>query len=78
MEIVVQILMLFIVIGCIVKISFNRIVYALSFGLVAALFILFTYKYAIVQSKSQITDFLANVKFMQDIAVLITLEAGVM
>ena len=46
------------------------------FGLLCGIFIIGIYPIAIQQSKTQLTDYLGNIKIMQDIAVLVTLEAS--
>jgi hypothetical protein len=45
------------------------------FGLLCAVFIVITCQWAILQSKTQLADFLGNIKIMQDAAVLITIES---
>lgn len=77
MELIIQILMLFIVINCILKLSFWRPWQAALFGLVCAVFIVGTYQYAIQQSKTQINDYLQNTKALQDAAVLVTIESAI-
>lgn len=69
--------MLFIVINCIVKLSFWKPWQAVIFGLVCAVFILGTCQYATMQSKTQLADYLKNIKVMQDAAVLITIESAI-
>lgn len=78
MEIIVSILMLFIVIGSLLKISFNKFWYSMVIGAVAALFVVGTYQYATLQSKAQLADYLQNISIMQNIAVLVTIESLVM
>ena len=75
MELIIQILMLFIVINCLLKLSFWKPWQSILFSLTCSLFILFTYQYAITQSKTQLQDYLQNTKIMQDMAVLITIES---
>lgn len=75
MEQTVQILMLFILIGAAVKLSFWKWWQAALFGLVCALFIIFICRYAILQSKTELNYYLNNKQIMQDIAVLVTIEA---
>jgi hypothetical protein len=78
METVVPILMLFITIGSLLKISFNKLWHSILFGTVAAIFIVATYQFATLQSKTQLADYLQNSNIMQNIAVLVTLESGIM
>ncbi|MBF0647610.1 MULTISPECIES: hypothetical protein [Dysgonomonas] len=77
MELIIQILMLFIVINCIVKLSFWKPWQAAIFGLICAVFVLWTCQYATMQSKTQLADYLKNIKVMQDAAVLITIESAI-
>ncbi|GAB6012764.1 hypothetical protein [Viscerimonas tarda] len=76
MEYILQILILFILISCLLKFSFWKLWQVALFGLVCAVFIVGTCQWAILQSKTQLTDFLYNTKIMQDGAVLITIEAA--
>lgn len=68
--------MLFIVINCILKLSFWKPWQVAIFGVVCAVFIIGTYQYAIEQSKTQINDYLQNTKALQDAAVLVTIESA--
>lgn len=77
MELIIQILMLFILINCIVKLSFWKPWQAAIFSLICAAFVLWTCQFAIMQSKTQIADYLKNSKIMQDSAVLITIESAI-
>lgn len=77
MELIIQILMLFIVINCIIKLSFWKPWQAAVFGLVCAVFIIWSCQYAILQSKTQLADYLKNTKIMQDAAVLVTVESAI-
>lgn len=69
--------MLFIVINCILKLSFWKPWQAALFGLVCGVFIIGMYQYAIQQSKTQINDYLQNTKALQDAAVLVTIESAI-
>lgn len=69
--------MLFIVINCILKLSFWKPWQAAVFGLLCAVFIVWTCQYAILQSKTQLADYLNNIHIMQDAAVLITIESAI-
>lgn len=75
MELVLQLLMLFIVINTLLKLSFWKWWQSALFGAVAALFILWTGPFAIMQSKTQLADFLGTPSVMQDGAVLVTIES---
>lgn len=69
--------MLFIFINCIVKLSFWKPWQATLFGIICAIFIIWTCQFAIIQSKTQLADYLRNTKIMQDSAVLITIESAI-
>lgn len=77
MELIIHILMMFIIINCILKLSFWKPWQAAIFGVACGAFILFVYPYATQQSKTQIADYLQNTKILQDAAVLVTLESAV-
>lgn len=68
--------MLFIVINCILKLSFWKPWQAGLFGLFCALFVVWCCQYAILQSKTQLADYLSNISVLQDAAVLITIESA--
>ncbi len=76
MEVVIRILMLFIVVNCALKLSFWRWWQAAIFGAVCAAFVVAAVPAAAGQSKTQLADFLADRRVMQDMAVLVTLEAA--
>ncbi|MFT3993729.1 MAG: hypothetical protein QM660_05440 [Dysgonomonas sp.] len=76
MELIIQILMLFIVINCILKLSFWKPWQAVLFGVLCAAFVVWSCQYAILQSKTQLTDYLSNITVLQDTAVLITIESA--
>ncbi|MDR3094328.1 MAG: hypothetical protein LBU62_06795 [Bacteroidales bacterium] len=75
MEIIIQVLMLFIGINCILKLSFRKLWQTIVFGFLCAIFIIGVCPFAILQSKTQLADFLNNTRVMQDTAVLITIES---
>ena len=75
MELIIQILMAFIFIGCCLRLSFWKLWQSIIFSAVCAVFILWSYQYAVMQSKTQLTDYLNNGKMMQNMAVLITIES---
>ena len=77
MELIIQILMLFIVINCILKLSFWKWWQAVTFSAVCAIFVLWAEQYAILQSKTQINDYLMNREALQDAAVLVTIESAI-
>ena len=77
MELIIQILMLFILINCIVKLSFWKLWQALLFSGICAVFIIGMCQFAITQSKTQLLDYLSNIRILQDAAVLITIESAI-
>lgn len=75
MEIIISVLMLFIGMNCVLKVSFWKWWQAGLFGVVCGVFVALTYPYAILQSKTQIADYLRNTVALQDMAVVITIES---
>ena len=77
MQHILQILILFILTACLLKLSFWKWWQSALFALLCAGFIVVTAQWAIVQSKTQLSDFLNNTGVMQDAAVLITAESAI-
>lgn len=75
MEYIIQLLILFIIINCAIKLTFWKVWQVILFSAVCAGFIILSYPYAINQSKTQITAYLENARIMQDITVLVTIES---
>ncbi|MDR1370377.1 MAG: hypothetical protein LBJ72_09695 [Dysgonamonadaceae bacterium] len=75
MEYIILILILFIFINTVLKLSHWKWWQGVISGLVYAGFILLAYPYAITQSKTQLADYLNNTAIMQDMAVLVTFES---
>lgn len=75
MELIIQILMMFVFLGCCLRLSFWKWWQSMIFSAICTVFILWSYQYSILQSKTQIIDYLNNVKMMQNMAVLITIES---
>jgi hypothetical protein len=75
MEYLIQILLLFILLGNVLKISFWRWWQAAVAGFIYAVFTVATCRYAVLQSKTQLAEFMHNTEIMQDIAALITVES---
>ena len=76
MEQIILILMLFIAINCAFKLSLWRWWQAGVYSLIMAVFTILAYPYAILQSKTQIVDYLQNNEALQNMAVIITLESA--
>ncbi len=68
--------MLFIGINSAFKLSFWKGWQVAVFSLVAAVFAAGMYPYAILQSKTQIADYLQNTGALQNMAILVTLESA--
>ncbi len=77
MEQIILILMLFIAINCAFKLSLWKWWQTGIYGLITAVFTILAYPYAILQSKTQIADYLQNTEALQNMAVIITLESAV-
>lgn len=75
MEYLIQLLLLFVVINCALKLTFWKTWQVLLFSAVCAGFVILYYPYAITQSKTQLDSYLDDVGIMQDIAVLVTFES---
>lgn len=77
MESVVLVMMILVCFNYILKQTYRK-VYSIAFSaIVCALFVGLMWPYAIEQSKTQISDWLANSALMLDIAVILTLEVAV-
>ena len=76
MEQIILILMLFIAINCAFKLSLWKWWQAGIYSLIVATFVMLTYPYAILQSKTQIADYLQNTEALQNMAVIITVESA--
>lgn len=77
MESVGLVMMILVCFNYILKQTYRK-VYSIAFSaIVCALFVGLMWPYAIEQSKSQISDWLANSALMLDIAVILTLEVAV-
>lgn len=68
--------MLFIAINCAFKLSLWKWWQAGIYSLIVAAFTLLACPYAILQSKTQIVDYLQNTEALQNMAVIITLESA--
>jgi hypothetical protein len=77
MEYVILILIFFILTNCLLKLSFWKWRQAAAFGLVCALFLIWSCRWAIMQSKTQLADFFGDAKAMQDAAVWMTVESAI-
>jgi hypothetical protein len=76
MELILLTLMLFIALNTLLKLSFWNTGALIAFGGIAGIFVYAMYPLAIVQSKTQLADFLNNPELMQDASVLVSLESA--
>lgn len=74
MEIVVLIIMALVCVSFVIKLSFHHLAGIVISSAVSALFIGLTWELAVVQSKTQIADWLAQPDLMLDTSVLLTID----
>jgi hypothetical protein len=74
MNLVIQLLMVFIFLNTLFKLSFWKLWHSFLFSLVVALFMIVTCQYAVLQSKTAMIDMFNNQIIMQNISVIITIE----
>lgn len=77
METVVLVMMILVCFNYVLKQTYRKIYSVLLSAAVCALFVGLMWPYAIEQSKSQISDWLADSSLMLDIAVILTLEVAI-
>ncbi|HPX59810.1 MAG TPA: hypothetical protein PLL02_05200 [Bacteroidales bacterium] len=77
MEYIISVLILFILLNVLLKLSFWRWWQVALFSALLGLFVLLVTTYAAEQSKAEITAWLSTPAIMQNVAVLITLETVV-
>lgn len=77
METVVLVMMILVCFNYMLKQTYRKIYSVLLSAAVCALFVSLMWPYAIEQSKSQISDWLADSSLMLDIAVILTLEVAI-
>jgi len=75
-ERILQILIVFVLAGTLLKLSFWKFWQVCLFGVLCAAFVLATCRWAVLQSKTDLSDLLGNTRAMQDAAVLITVESA--
>ncbi len=75
MDVIVYLLVSLLLMAAIVKMSFWRWWMRVAYALVLAVFVVWSERYAILQSKTMLLDLLQDKAFLQDLAVLITIEA---
>lgn len=77
MELIIYALIIFIILGCALKLSLWPWRGRMAFGAVVAAFVEWSGDAAMSQSKTQIADFLSNTAALQDMAVIVTVESAV-
>lgn len=77
METIIAVLMFFVTLNCAMKISLWDWKRRLAFSAVLAVFVWWSRRYAMLQSKTQIADLLQDITALQNMAVLVTIESAV-
>lgn len=77
MELIIDVLLLFILLNCAFKLSLWRLPWRLLFSVMLGGFAWWSMRYAILQSKTQIADFLQNTEALQTMAILVTIDSAV-
>lgn len=77
MELIIDVLILFIVLNCVFKLSLWRFWQRLTYSLLLGVFAWWSVRYAVLQSKTQISDFLQDISALQTVAILVTIESAV-
>lgn len=77
MELIIDVLILFIVLNCVFKLSLWRLWQQLAYSLLLGGFAWWSVRYAVQQSKTQIADYLQNITALQSMAILVTIESAV-
>lgn len=75
MEIILYVLMLLILLNCSFKISLWKWWQRGVFSLILAGFAFWSMKYAMLQSKTQLEDYLQNTAALQNMAIIVTIES---
>ncbi len=76
MELIIDVLILFIVLGCVLKLSLWRWWQRMAYSLLLGCFSWWSVRYAVLQSKTQIADYLQNTDALQSMAILVTIESA--
>ncbi|WP_029292738.1 hypothetical protein [Chryseobacterium hispalense] len=77
MNIIIDILILFILINTLLKLSFWKFWQATIVAVLVGGFVFFVYPFAIEQSQLKMQEYLQNTEILSNIAVLVTLESAV-
>ena len=77
MEVIIDVLVILIVLNCVFKLSLWHLWQRLIYSLLLGAFAWWSVRYAVLQSKTQIADFLQDMAAMQTVAILVTIESAV-
>lgn len=77
MEILISVLMLFVALNCATKLSLWNWWQRFAFSALLAAFVVWSQRYAVLQSKTQLADLLQNVTALQNMAVIVTIESAI-
>lgn len=77
MELVIHLLILLIVLNCVTKLSLWRWWQQALYGLLLGGFAWWSLRWVILQSKTQLTDYLQDTNTLQTLAILITIESAI-
>ncbi|MCD0477875.1 MULTISPECIES: hypothetical protein [Chryseobacterium] len=77
MNIIIDILILFIIINTLLKLSFWKFWQILVMAILAGGFLFFVYPFAIEQSQVKMKEYLQNTEILSNIAILVTLESAI-
>lgn len=75
MEILIYALMVFILLSCAFKLSQWGWTARIVFGALLAAFVVWSEQYAVLQSKTQLADYLGNITALQNMAVVVTIDS---
>ncbi len=75
MEILIYTLIVFVLLSCAFKLSLWGWTARIVFGALLAAFVVWSEQYAVLQSKTQLADYLANVTALQNMAVVVTIDS---
>lgn len=77
MELIIIVLMLFVALNCAAKLSLWKWWQRFTFSALLAAFVVWSERYAVLQSKTQLADLLQDTVALQNMAVIVTVESAV-
>lgn len=77
MALIIDVLILFIILSCIFKLSMMKWWQQLLYSLLLATFAWWSVRYAVLQSKTQLAEYLQNTVALQNMAIIVTIESAV-